>query len=257
MCIKDYLDCLADRYETPEFIPEDPISFPHRYTAKEDIEIAGFLASVIAWGNRRMIVRNTSKMAELLGDAPYDFVMSASQSGLDRLSGFVHRTFNGEDFRYFILSLRNIYTNHGGLSSIFTTAPDIPTALSSFHRICFTSPAPSRTMSHISSVDKGSACKRLNMFLRWMVRSSEKGVDFGIWKDIPPSALLLPLDVHSADTSRNLGLLKRKQNDWKAVQEVTEVLRSFCPEDPVKYDFALFSAGIEGINHPKFTLTGK
>lgn len=246
MCIKDYLDYLSEKYETPNFIEEDPINFPHRYTKREDIEIAGFLASIIAWGNRKMIVRNTHKMAELLGDAPYDFVMSATADDMQRLSGFVHRTFNGEDFTYFIMSLRNIYSSYGGLAGLFASS-DIPSSLSSFYRTVFQLPAAQRTIRHISSIDKGSACKRLNMFLRWMVRSSAKGVDFGLWKGISPSSLYLPLDVHSANTSRSLGLLHRKQNDWKAVEEVTEVLRNFCPEDPIKYDFALFSAGIEKV----------
>jgi len=245
MCIKDYLDSLAEKFETPDFIENDPINFPHRYSLREDVEIAGFFASVIAWGNRKMIVGNTHRMAQIMGDAPYDFVMSATPKDLDKLSVFVHRTFNGEDFRYFVLSLRNIYNNHGGLKDVFEQASDIPAALSSFYRIVFENPAPARTTRHISSYDKGSACKRLNMFLRWMVRPSDKGVDFGLWKGISPSQLWLPLDVHSAETSRSLGLLKRKQNDWKAVEEVTRVLRELCPDDPIKYDFSLFSAGIE------------
>lgn len=246
--LKQYMDDLAERFETPDFIEEDPINFPHRYNLKEDIEIAGFLASVIAWGKRTMIVKNTHRMADLMGDAPFDFVMSATEKDLQSLSAFVHRTFNGEDFRFFILSLRNIYSNYGGLQTVFEkNGSDIRLALSNFYKVIFENHPLPRTTRHISSIDKGSACKRLNMYLRWMVRPNQKGVDFGLWKGIQPASLWLPLDVHSANTSRRLGILSREQNDWKAVEEVTLKLREMCPEDPIKYDFALFSAGIEKV----------
>jgi len=249
--LKEYLDNLVATYENPDFIEEDPINFPHRYSIKEDIEISGFLSSIIAWGKRTMIVKNTHRMAELMGDAPFDFIMSSSPKDLDTLSCFVHRTFNGEDFKYFVLSLRNIYQNYGGLQYVFErNGNDLKETLSQFYKLIFEAKALPRTLRHISSIDKGSACKRLNMYLRWMVRPSTKGVDFGIWNGIAASSLWLPLDVHSANTSRYLGLLKRAQNDWKAVEEVTLRLRELCPDDPIKYDFALFSAGIEGAEIP-------
>lgn len=249
--LKQYLDGLVERFETPDFIEDDPISFPHRYSNPYDIEIAGFLASLIAWGNRKMIVRNTKRMAELMSDSPYDFVMNASAGDLTALDSFVHRTFNGGDFRFFVLSLRNIYKNLGGLRGLFEgdyqKKEDLRSTLALFYGIILADNAPDRTRRHVSSIEKGSACKRLNMFLRWMVRSSVGGVDFGLWNRIPASALWLPLDVHSGNTARRLGLLQRNANDWKAVEEVTLNLRNLSQDDPVRYDFALFSAGIEGI----------
>lgn len=248
--VKGYLDSLNDKYNCTAFIADDPISVPHRYTAKEDVEIAAFLASTIAWGQRKTIVRNAHRMVDMMDDAPHQFIMNATDADLKALRGFVHRTFNDLDFRYFVMSLQNIYRNHGGLDGLFcgnyAQSNDIRIALSRFWNIFFELPSEARTRRHVSSIDKGAACKRLNMFLKWMVRKDANGVDLGIWKAIPPSALYLPLDVHSGNTARALGLLDRKQSDWRAVEQVTEKLREFDPSDPVKYDFALFCAGIYG-----------
>lgn len=249
--IKEYMDDLCVRYNRVTFVPDDPVSVPHRFERPEDIEIAGFLAATIAWGQRPMIVKNGHRMMELMDDAPYQFVTQSQAADREALLPFVHRTFNGEDFVYFVRALQHIYRKHGGLGGVFRDAyrrhGDLKPVLSEFRELFFLTelePLP-RHGRHLSSVDKGAACKRLNMFLKWMVRSDDNGVDFGLWSDtIPPSALYLPLDVHTANTSRTLGLLKRKQNDWKAVEEVTRVLRSFDPADPVRYDYALFCAGI-------------
>jgi len=249
--IKLYLDTLNEKYNRPDFIKNDPISVPHRYESRQDIEIAGFLASTIAWGQRKTIVCNARRMADMMDDAPYQFVTQSQESDLNAVQGFVHRTFNDFDFKYFIRSLKNIYLNHGGLGEFFQSRylhhKDMRPVISEFRKLFFESECLGRTTRHLSSIDKGSACKRLNMYLKWMVREDSNGVDFGIWKDIPSSALYLPLDVHAGNTSRALGLLGRKQNDWKAVEEVTGSLREFDPDDPVKYDFALFCAGIDGL----------
>lgn len=249
--VKELLETLCAKYNCRAFVTDDPVSTPHRYERAEDIEIAGFLAATIAWGQRPTIVRNARRMMELMDDAPYQFVTQSTSSDRDGLLPFVHRTFNGEDFAYFIKALQYIYQQHGGLGDFFRHSyqrhHDMKAVLSEFWNLFFAPEleAPPRARRHLSSVDKGAACKRLNMYLKWMVRKDESGVDFGLWSDvIPASALYLPLDVHTAQTSRALGLLIRKQNDWRAVEEVTSVLRSFDPADPVKYDYALFSAGI-------------
>lgn len=248
MVVKDFLDELNERYNCAAFIEDDPISVPHRYTRRQDVEISAFLASTIAWGQRKTIVRNAHRMVDWMDDAPFQFVSNATEADLKALDGFVHRTFNDFDFRYFILSLQNIYKNYGGLSGVFeggyAQSKDIRVVLSEFYKVFFELASQPRTRRHISSIDKGAACKRLNMFLKWMVRRDGRGVDLGIWREIPPSALYLPLDVHSGNTGRELGLLTRKQSDWRAVEEITESLRKFDAEDPVKYDFALFCAGI-------------
>ena len=247
--IKELLESLYDRYDREDFICEDPISVPHRYTARNDIEIVGFLAATIAWGNRKIIVRNAHRMVELMDNAPYDFVVNHTESDLQQLRGFVHRTFNDEDFLAFVRMLKRVYKEFGGIGKIFETEynthKDMRIALSNFRKIFFDTEHPARSTKHLSSIDKGATCKRLNMYIRWLVRKDERGVDFGLW-DIPSSALYLPLDLHSGNMSRALGLLTRTQNDWRAVEEVTQRLREFDPEDPVKYDFALFGAGIDG-----------
>lgn len=245
--VKRQLDRLCAKYETTDFIENDPISIPHRFTKREDIEIAGFLAAAIAWGNRKIILRNGHRIADLMDCDPFNFVMGASDKELSRADGFVHRTFNDLDLKYFILSLRNIYENHGGLRSTFegefVKTRDMRVVLENFYTVFFELPVESRTKRHISSIAKGSACKRLNMFLRWMVRGGE--VDFGLWGEIPTSKLYLPLDIHSGNVSRKLGLLTRNANDFKAVEQVTANLQTLNSVDPIKYDFALFSAGIE------------
>jgi len=246
--LRETLEALYDRYNRPEFIADDPISVPHRYTRREDIEISGFLASTIAWGNRKAIVRSCGRMMERLDHAPYDFVTMATDGDLARLGDYVHRTFNGGDLMVFVLALKQMCERHGSLGTWFQKAwgqsGDMRRVLSMFRREFFDLEHPARAEKHVSSIDKGAACKRLNMFLRWMVRSDGRGVDFGLWDAIPPSALYLPLDVHSGNTGRSLGLLTRRQNDWKAVEEITAALRRFDPADPVRYDFALFGVGI-------------
>lgn len=245
--LKDFLEDKVERYNTPEFIASDPISIPHRFRLKEDIEISGFLAATIAWGNRKSIIKNANRMMELMGHSPYDFVMQHRESDLEPLQGFVHRTFNGSDFVGFIRGLRHIYSQCGGLEAVFFQSKEpesLQPAISHFKKVFFEASLPDRTRKHISDPLRGSSAKRINMFLRWMVRQDSKGVDFGIWSSIPSSALSCPLDIHSGNVARKLGLLQRKQNDAKAVTELDSRLRSMDPIDPVKYDFALFGLGV-------------
>lgn len=245
--LKEFLDEKADLYNNPNFIESDPIQIPHQFSIKEDIEIAGFLAATIAWGNRKMIIGNAQKMIELMGNTPYDFVMSHSEENLETLKSFVHRTFNGTDFIGFIKGLQNIYTHHNGLESVFSKnieGNSTQKAISDFKQLFFEIPHQLRTQKHISDPMNGSAAKRLHMMLRWFCRQDNKGVDLGIWKSIPPSALSCPLDVHSGNVARKLELLTRKQNDAKALAELDTNLRLLDPNDPVKYDFALFGLGV-------------
>ncbi len=245
--LKDFLNDKVYQYNNPDFIELDPISIPHKFELKEDIEIAGFLAATIAWGRRNMIVRNANKMMDLMGNSPYDFVMEASIDRIDQIEGSIHRTFNSIDFKFFIKSLRNIYKHHGGLEQVFsnhTTESSTQPSIHEFKELFFSIHHPSRTTKHVSDPNKGSAAKRINMYLRWMVRNDNNGVDFGLWKSISPSILSCPLDVHSGNISRKLGLLTRKQNDAKAVKELDDNLRLLDPDDPVKYDFALFGLGV-------------
>jgi uncharacterized protein (TIGR02757 family) len=245
--LKEFLDEKVELYNRPTFIESDPISIPHLFTKKQDIEIAGFLAATIAWGNRKMILRNANRMMQLLDDSPYEFIMDASKDEMETIGSFVHRTFNSTDFIFFLKALQHIYRFNGGLETIFNmhkTSDSLHPAIHEFHKIFFQLPHEKRTERHVSDPFKGSAAKKLNMFLRWMVRNDDRGVDFGIWKKIDPSVLYIPLDLHSGNTARRLGLLTRKMNDWKAVEELTSILREFDPSDPVKYDFALFGLGV-------------
>ena len=245
--LKDFLDQKVIQYNHPKFLEDDPLQIPHRFTKKEDIEISGFLTATIAWGNRKSIITNASRLMELLDNAPHDFVKNHSEGDLERLEGFVHRTFNATDLQFFIRSLQNIYQNHGGLETIFLNhqqSDSLQTAISEFKSVFFELSHPKRTEKHVSDPNKGSAAKRINMFLRWMVRDSSAGVDFGIWKSLSPAQLSCPLDVHSGNVARKLGLLKRKQNDAKALFELDKNLRKLDPVDPVKYDFALFGLGV-------------
>lgn len=245
--LKLFLDEKVVQYNHPRFLEDDPLQIPHRFTQKEDIEISGFLTATIAWGNRKSIINNASKMMELMGNTPYDFVMNHSEDDLERLSHFVHRTFNGVDLQYFIRSMRHIYLNYGGLEPIFiqnSEKDSLQPTISSFKKVFFELPHPTRTTKHISDPVKGSAAKRINMFLRWMVRDNNTGVDFGLWKSLRPSQLSCPLDVHSGNVARKLKLLKRKQNDAKALDELDQNLRRLDASDPVKYDFALFGLGV-------------
>ena len=245
--LKEFLDEKVEKYNRTDFIEHDPISIPHRFTCKEDIEISGFLASTISWGNRTMILRNSNRMMNYLDDSPYEFIMNHNDDDLERISTVIHRTFNAADFVYFIKALRHIYKEQNGMESIFNkyrTEDSLQPAIHQFRNMFFELPHANRTMKHISDPFKGSAAKKINMYLRWMIRNDNKGVDFGIWKSISPSILSCPLDVHSGNVARKLGLLTRKQNDTKAVSELDSNLRELDSDDPVKYDFALFGLGV-------------
>lgn len=245
--LKSFLDEKVELYNRPNFIESDPIQIPHRYTLKEDKEIAGFLAATIAWGNRKIIIQNSIKMMDLLGNSPYDFILNHNENDLENLEKFVHRTFNGQDFTYYIKSLKNIYLNHGGLENIFTKhqeSDSLQCAITEFKKIFFELDHSIRTEKHVSDPSKNSSSKRINMWLRWNCRQDSKGVDLGIWKNISPAKLSCPLDVHSGNVARKLGLLTRTQNDGKALAELDSNLRLLDPKDPVKYDFALFGLGV-------------
>lgn len=245
--LKVFLDAKVEQYNRPDFLSTDPLRIPHGFRKKEDIEISGFLTSTIAWGNRKSIINNSERMMELLENSPFDFVMNHQTKDLEKLQGFVHRTFNGEDLTYFIRSLKNIYGQHGGLENTFALKGDVTSlqmSISLFKTVFFELDHLPRTTKHVSDPQKGSAAKRINMFLRWMVRNNNSGVDFGIWNKISPSQLSCPLDVHSGNVARKLGLIQRKQNDGKALAELDANLRRLDPHDPVKYDFALFGLGV-------------
>lgn len=245
--LKEFLDEKVSLYNTIDFIETDPIQIPHRYELKEDIEIAGFFAATIAWGNRKMIINNANKIMDIMGNSPYDFVMNAPNYRVESIEGFAHRTFNSSDLISFIKNLRHIYTYHGGLEGIFTkyqTEHSLQPAISQFKKLFFEMDPSSRAGKHISDPENGSAAKRINMMLRWFCRKDKRGVDFGIWKNISPSKLSCPLDVHSGNVARQLGILTRKQNDSKALNELDTALRMMDPIDPVKYDFALFGLGV-------------
>lgn len=245
--LKSFLDFKVEQYNTREFIETDPIQIPHNFSQKEDIEISGFLTATIAWGNRKSILKNASGLMELMDNAPYDLVMNHTEKDLVYLENFVHRTFNGVDLQYFIRSLNNIYTEHGGMEAVFSKnseADSLQFAIHQFKQLFFELPHLKRTEKHVSDPLKNSAAKRINMFLRWMIRKDPVNVDFGLWEDLSPGKLSCPLDVHSGNTARKLGLLKRKQNDAKALAELDKALRKLDPEDPVKYDFALFGLGV-------------
>ena len=245
--LKEFLDEKVTLYNQPKFIESDPIQIPHLFSEKEDIEIIGFLVATISWGNRKSIINNGKKLATIMGNSPYDFVMNYSEKDFDKISGFVHRTFNSIDLNYFIKALQNIYLNHEGLENVFYKHQQDTTlqpAIHEFKQIFFSLPHPQRTQKHVSDPLKNSAAKRINMFLRWMVRNNTTGVDFGIWKTLSPSQLSCPLDVHSGNVARKLGLLNRKQNDGKALLELDTALRKLNSTDPIKYDFALFGLGV-------------
>lgn len=246
--IKELLDEKYYQYNTQNFIETDPISIPHSFSTRENIEVSAFLAATIAWGQRKAILNNAFRLMKLMDNNPYDFIMNSSERDYRVFNKFCHRTFNSIDTIFFIKSLSNFYKKYGGLEEVFTNryqqSKSIVDCLKNFRDVFFELPHEKRTEKHISDITKKAACKRLNLFLRWMVRSDNKGVDFGIWTDIPSSALYIPLDVHTGNVARSLSLLKRKQNDWQSVEELTSVLRTFDPADPVKYDFALFGTGV-------------
>jgi uncharacterized protein (TIGR02757 family) len=244
--IKEFLDEKVERYNSPSFIKDDPIQIPHRFSKKEDIEISGFLASIIAWGQRVTIINNANKLMEFMEESPYEFLTQAGPKDLERFNSFVHRTFNGVDCQFFVKRLSDLYRNEGGLEqTLGRLVADLgaESGISEFKSLFFQSEHEKRSEKHLADPVKGSSAKRLNMYLRWMVRKDGNGVDFGIWNDVPMSKLSLPLDIHTGNVARRLRLLRRKQNDWKSVSELDTVLRSFDPVDPVKYDFALFGLG--------------
>ena len=247
--LKAYLEEKYFLYNSRNFIEKDPISIPHRFSKKQDIEISGFLAATIAWGNRKSIIQNALELMRLMDFSPHAFITQASKKDLRSFSGFVHRTFNSEDCIFFISALAHLYKKQKSLEYYFSKGilpgdSNIKNGIIQFRNDFFSIPHPARTQKHVSNPDKNSSSKRLCMFLRWMVRNDRAGVDFGIWKNISPAMLCLPLDVHTGNVSRKLGILARKQNDWKAVEEVSCYLKVLDPLDPVKYDFALFGVGI-------------
>lgn len=245
--LKEFLDSKVTQYNNTKFIESDPIQVPHQFTKKEDIEIAAFFTAIIAWGNRKSIIKNAKQMMQLLDNSPYDFVMHHQETDLEQLLPFVHRTFNGNDFIQFIKSLKHIYETHHGLESVFSKHAETNSLQQSIHEFkiaFFEIDHLPRTQKHLSDPLKNSAAKRINMFLRWMVRKDNAGVDFGIWQSLSPAQLSCPLDVHSGNVARKLGLLTRKQNDAKALLELDTALRKLDTQDPVKYDFALFGLGV-------------
>lgn len=243
--LKAFLDKKAEAYDQPFFIPEDPISIPHQFTRLQDIEIAGFFAAIFSWGNRTTIIRKASALMDQMDRVPYEFCLHASPAQLKKLSGFRHRTFNDTDLYYFLEFFRYHYSNHNTLETAFTMhGNDMESMLTGFHHYFFSlEDVPARTRKHIASPEKGSTCKRINMFLRWMVRRDEAGVDFGLWKNISPSQLICPIDLHVARVAFKMGLIDTDQPNWKTATDLTARLRELDPHDPVKYDFALFALG--------------
>lgn len=249
--LKTFLDQKYEQYNQPGFIEHDPVSIPHAYSKKQDIEITGFWAAVLAWGQRVTIINKCKELFAMMDDAPHDFILNHSEDDLKVFERFKHRTFNATDTLYFIEFLKQFYQEHESLEEAFfqhrdPAATTVETGLKGFHDLFFELPdAPQRTRKHIATPARKSACKRLNMFLRWMVRKDDRGVDFGIWNQIKPSQLVCPCDLHVDRVARKLGLIQRKQTDWLTALQLTDALRELDPADPVKYDFALFGLGVE------------
>lgn len=248
--LKTYLDEQVVRFNQPNFIPADPISIPHLFDRPQDQEIIGFWVAILAWGQRKTIINNAHRLIELMDGSPYDFILNHQEADRARFADFKHRTFQYTDTLYFLSFLQWYYRQYDSLEDAFArfVTPEHPTteaALIGFHELFFSLPeAPKRTRKHIATPARNSSCKRLNMFLRWMVRRDDKGVDFGLWQRILPAQLMMPLDVHVERIARRLGLVERKQRDWKTVVELTDNLRKLDPQDPTKYDFALFGIGV-------------
>ncbi len=248
--LQEYLDEQVELYNKPNFIEADPISIPHQFSKKQDIEIIGIWVAILAWGQRKTIINSGNRLVELMGGSPHDFILNHKEQDRERFLDFKHRTFQATDTLWFLEFFQQYYRKNDSLENAFSRhlSPDdktVENALRGFHDLFFEDEnAPHRTRKHIATPARKSACKRINMYLRWMVRQDKKGVDFGLWKDIKPSQLLMPLDVHVDRVARKFGLLERKQTDWLSVLELTENLRKFDAEDPVKYDFALFGAGV-------------
>ena len=239
----------VEKYNHSSFIVNDPICIPHRFIKKQDIEIMGFWAATLAWGQRKTIINKCSELVNYMDNAPHDFILNHSENDLKPFLNFKHRTFNDIDTLYFIHFFKKYYQHHNSLEDAFLSgiSTDIETGINGFSKLFFDDEAaPTRTRKHVASPQRGSSCKRLNMFLRWMVRRDDKGVDFGIWQKIKPSQLICPCDVHVDRVARSLGLIQRKKTDWQTALELTEMLKELDPNDPVKYDFALFGLGVEG-----------
>jgi uncharacterized protein (TIGR02757 family) len=249
--LKNYLDDCVARYNVPDFIQNDPIGIPHRFEQLQDIEIMGFWVAMLAWGQRKSIINSALRLIEMMDNAPYDFMLHHQEKDRKRFVDFKHRTFQTIDTLYFLEFFQQYYQQNKSLETAFAQwlSPNdshVEKALIGFHNQFFSlEAAPQRTRKHIATPERKSTCKRLNMFLRWMVRDDGKGVDFGLWKQIRPAQLLMPLDVHVERHARNFGLIQREKTDWLTVLELTETLRQFDPEDPVKYDFALFGLGVD------------
>lgn len=244
--LKEYLDFKSEEFNNTAFIEEDPVSIPHIFSKKEDIESIGLIMATISWGQRKTIIKNGHLLIDIMGHSPFDFIMNASEKDLKSMH-FVHRTFNADDLQFFILGLRSIYEkSKNGLEEAFNIGKTMGERIYGFRQKMLEIPHEQRSEKHISNPLSGSASKRINMYLRWMVRSDNKGVDFGLWKGISPSELYIPLDVHTGNVARKLGLIIRKANDWKALEELMANVRKFDPEDPCKYDYALFGLGVTG-----------
>ncbi|MDX2305049.1 MAG: TIGR02757 family protein [Microscillaceae bacterium] len=250
--LKEFLDQAVETYNTLNFIQDDPICIPHRFSRKQDIEIMGFWTAVLAWGNRKTIIKKSEELIQVMEGQPYEFIIHHSEEDLKKFLNFKHRTFNATDALYFIHFFKHHYTTCVSLEDAFLinfkpNEPTVEKGLINFHHYFFSlEDAPERTRKHIATPARNSACKRINMFLRWMVRKDEKGVDFGIWQRISPAQLVTPCDVHVERVARKLGLISRKNTDWKTALELTENLRKLNPKDPVRYDFALFGLGVIG-----------
>ncbi|MEM7055545.1 MAG: TIGR02757 family protein [Bacteroidota bacterium] len=248
--LKNFLDEQVVRYNRPDFIQHDPIAIPHAYKNRRDIEIAGFLAATLAWGQRKVVIRKCRELLSMMDNVPYDFIVNHQTDDLKPLMRFKHRTFNATDALYFMHFLQQHYQQYDTLEVAFLAglalgAHTIEGALVNFHRVFFSLvDYPERTRKHIPTPERNAACKRLNMFLRWMVRQDDQGVDFGLWRQIKPHQLVCPCDVHVTRVSRQLGLMQRKNTDWETALELTQNLKLLSPEDPVKYDFALFGLGL-------------
>lgn len=248
--IKIFLDDKVERYNRPEFITDDPISIPHTYNKKQDIEITAFWTAVLSWGQRKTIINKAKSLFELMDNAPHDFIRNHSTKDLAPFETFKHRTFLSDDTLYFIAALKEIYLRHQSLEEVFVMGDqpfDMAQALTRFHKLFFSlSEGLDRTKKHLPNPERGSTCKRLNMFMRWMVRQDDKGVDFGLWKNVPTSALMIPYDLHVDRVVRHYGLAERQQRDWKLVEELTAFCRTLDPVDPAKYDYALFGLSVSG-----------
>lgn len=246
--MKEFLDQKSEQYNRPGFIENDPISIPHLFKKKQDIEIAGLFAATLAWGQRKTIIRKCRELMELMDNAPHEFILHHTEKELKSLMNFKHRTFNSTDLLYFIESLKHYYKENDSLETAFLPDSDDETVergLINFHDLFFKLDHPHRTRKHLPTPQRKSTCKRLVMYLRWMVRQDKSGVDFGIWKKISSAQLICPCDLHVDRVARKLKLIKRKQTDWQTALELTRALKKFDPADPVKYDFALFGLGIE------------